>query len=1176
MRTSKPVYEPATLHPAPVIKTALFLLLPLLFLLLPLLFLFSPAGAQQLHLNEVMSANATVIADEDGDYENWVEIYNSGDEPVSLEGYGLSDDRFRPFRWTFPDVTIPPGDFLLVWASGKDRSNPAGELHTSFGISADGDEVVLTDPDTNRVDYLPPTVIPGNTSIGRQPDGIGGWVFFADPTPGSANITEGLSGKLDPPQFSQPGGFHSGPVVLEIFHSDPRAATHYTLDGSRPTRDSPRYDEPIRLTDRSDQPDVFSTIRTTPITQGARRWMEPAGPVRKANVVRAKAFRDGSLPTGRTQTYFVFSEGADAYDLPVVSLATDSTHLFDYDEGIYVPGAQYVDGDFGTGNYIERGIEWEHPASFELYEKDGSPGLEQDIGIRIHGGYTRRFPQKSLRLYARAGYDESRFNYRMFREMDDDSFNRFILRASGNDFGFTMFMDAAAQSLIRHFNVDTQAYRPVIVFINGEYWGIHNVRERYDRRYLERVYGADPGNIDLLTGRRTIKEGDHIHYSNMVDYIDREDLSDPARFDSVKTMMDIDNFLDYYSAEIYYGNNDWPHNNIDFWRAREPYNPGAPKGLDGRWRWLLFDVDRSLGYSTHYTFDMIEWVTAEKSPVVNQEWPNLLLRNLLENEDFHNRFINRLSDHLNTAFSEDRVPEVVDSLRAPLAPVIDEHILRWQNHGSRQRWDGLVGDMREYGRERPAFMRRHMKEHFDIGSEAELSVAVSDDSRGFVRVNTTDIRGGGSAGTPGVPADPYPWTGIYFSKVPVTLTAVPFDGYAFSRWSCDGGLPDDIHPDEETISVFADPEISCTAHFKQAEDREVRELVYYWLFTDDLPNNTPLKVLEPSYVGDSAAENAPENEPAIRYQPAIAPYPPETGVTAGILDRVNDPAPVNLDSTVIEELGYIGDDLRGIRARNPSLVDDRESALILDLPTTGIHRPVLTFAARRTGSGQEQIKIEYNTSPGDTGWTSEGLDPSVFTMYETWKQVTIPFGESGPGGGSGIAGEHYDKSGEHYDHSGGRPADTAGSHAGFADDHSGFRVRILFRGDEDVRRDVSGNVRFNNFSLHELVRQTTADNGEGDDDDNGAEVPDEFALLCNYPNPFNESTTIAYAVPGQADVTLELYDIMGRRVATLAEGQHEPGRHQVTLNASGLSSGVYVCRLAGGGHQDTIAITLVK
>jgi hypothetical protein len=223
---------------------------------------------------------------------------------------------------------------------------------------------------------------------------------------------------------------------------------------------------------------------------------------------------------------------------------TDSLNLFGFDEGIYVPGQFHINGNNSSGNYFQRGIEWERPASIELFENNGQKGFQQDIGIRIHGGWTRRYSQKTLRLYARNIYGESRLNYPVFPDQEYEGYNRLILRNSGQDFGHTIFMDAAAQSLIRHFNVDTQAYRPVIVFLNGEYWGIQNLRERYDRHYLERVYGIDPDNIDLLTGSNRVVEGSSNLYNAMVDYARSNDLSVNEHFEFMQIIMDVDNFME--------------------------------------------------------------------------------------------------------------------------------------------------------------------------------------------------------------------------------------------------------------------------------------------------------------------------------------------------------------------------------------------------------------------------------------------------------------------------------------------------------------------------------------------------------------------------------------------------------------------------------------------------------
>ncbi|MFN2374129.1 MAG: lamin tail domain-containing protein, partial [Cyclonatronaceae bacterium] len=192
------------------------------------------ATAQQLHLNEVMASNAGTITDADGDAGDWIEIIWSGDEPLNLLGYGLSDDYNRPFRWLFPDKTIQPGEFLLIWATGKNRRDPTGELHTDFSIAASGEELILTSPDSTRLDELKPTEIPTDISLGRYPDGTGDWYFFANPTPGSANRDDGYRELLEPVSFSQPGRFSGSDFELQLTHPDPGVTIIYTLDGSVP------------------------------------------------------------------------------------------------------------------------------------------------------------------------------------------------------------------------------------------------------------------------------------------------------------------------------------------------------------------------------------------------------------------------------------------------------------------------------------------------------------------------------------------------------------------------------------------------------------------------------------------------------------------------------------------------------------------------------------------------------------------------------------------------------------------------------------------------------------------------------------------------------------------------------------------------------------------------------
>jgi len=826
---------------------------------------------------------------------------------------------------------------------------------------------------------------------------------------------------IPPPEFSKPPGYYSSDFTLHLEHPDPDARIYYTRDGSVPGDTSRLYSESdsISIRDRNQDPNNLSIIPTNHITSGIRRWISPEGLVSKGTTVRARAFVAGVESETVTATYFVSGERFPFDTLPVLSITTDSLNLFGYKDGIYVPGINYTGSD-GSGNYVGRKIEWERPASLEWFDHAGNLEFQQDIGIRIHGGFSRRFAQKSLRLYARSDYGENRFYYSVFPEQEYENYNRLLLRNSGNDFSFTMFMDAAAQSLVRHFNVDTQAYRPALLYLNGEFWGIKNLRERYDRHYLSRVYGLDEENVDILTRRNTVKEGSNDHYNAMVSFIEKNDLSDPANFDSVATLMDIDNFLDYYSAEIYYGNNDWPHNNIDFWRYDAPYNPNAPKGQDGRWRWLLYDVDRSLGYSTYADYDMIEWVTAPKNFRNNQKWPNLILRNLLDNEQFYYDFINRLSDHLNTAFLPDRVRSVIDSLRLPLEPVIDAHIARWPNHQSRANWENWVQRMFTYADERPDYMRQHMMDHFDLGEQVTLAVDVSHSDEGHVQVNSIDIL----ASLPGVGSDPYSWSGIYFSDIPVRLTAHPREGYAFSHWESDADLPGSPNLQNPEITVQPERSVTLTAHFEPATSGpDDREVVHYWFFSNELPNDTPLVQIPPVYSQAPGAK--------LVYRAAIQPYPPNGDTTDGIMDRVNDPTDIHYISTLTGDAPFFDSDMRGIRVRNPSLVDDRESSVVLHIPTTGYEAPELRFAAVRTGNGQRELRFEYSTDSDGESWTDEGLGKRSAIMYEAYKSITVSF--------SGIEG---------------------------AEDNPDLKFRIRFDGDEDIRTGTNGNVRFNNVVLY--------------------------------------------------------------------------------------------------------------
>ena len=321
------------------------------------------------------------------------------------------------------------------------------------------------------------------------------WGAFFEPSPGKANGNI-VSGFVPEPEFSLSGGFFNSPQSVRLSVSDPAASIHYTLDGTIPNVNSPAYVNPIS---------VFNT-----------------------RAIRARAIKSGAIPSEVvTETYFIDEQ----VNLPVISIVTDPTHLFSDTGGIYVTGTNGIRGSCDT---TKRNLnrDWERPVNLELYEIDGSNGLNQRAGIKIFGGCSRtRFPQKSFSLFARSQYGKGSFDYQLFPEKPIYAFEAFLLRSSADDQTETMLKDAFAQLILTdHMNLDYQAYRPVAVYINGEYWGIHNMREKVNEHYLADNYTISPDELDLLQNRGYAIQGEGADYLGMVNYAGIHDLNQPEHF----------------------------------------------------------------------------------------------------------------------------------------------------------------------------------------------------------------------------------------------------------------------------------------------------------------------------------------------------------------------------------------------------------------------------------------------------------------------------------------------------------------------------------------------------------------------------------------------------------------------------------------------------------------------
>ncbi|MBL9127402.1 MAG: CotH kinase family protein, partial [Verrucomicrobiales bacterium] len=421
----------------------------------------------------------------------------------------------------------------------------AAAYHTNFRLDAGGERLVLTRPDGSRADDLRLPAMPRDVSWGRLRDDPGTFRFFAIPTPGAANPPQGATAFLVPPAFSRAAGFYSDSVDLNLATTDDGAEIRYTLDGSVPTEASPRFVESLRITNRTSLPNRLSAIPTAP------GWSPPSGRVFKGTVVRARAFRSDAIPSETaTASYFVHPRGSARFSLPVVSLASDERHFFDADTGIYVVG------NAPGGNYAQTGDAWERPVHVEMFEPDGTRAIAQEAGIRMHGNTSFGFPVKALRLHASNQRGTGPFRHRIFPDLPIDSFERLLLRPSGHDHYLTMMRDGLMQGLVRELGLDIQGYRPAILFIDGEYWGIHNLQEAFEKQYFESHHPeVDADAVDYLEGYAPAAfsyEGDANAYHDLVRYLNSHAPASPETLAGVAERMETANYRDYKLAEIFY------------------------------------------------------------------------------------------------------------------------------------------------------------------------------------------------------------------------------------------------------------------------------------------------------------------------------------------------------------------------------------------------------------------------------------------------------------------------------------------------------------------------------------------------------------------------------------------------------------------------------------------------
>ncbi|MDR2515036.1 MAG: CotH kinase family protein [Christensenellaceae bacterium] len=605
---------------------------------------------------------------------DWLELYNAGGEALNLSGYSLSDRASRPGKFVLGEQTLPAGGYLRVDIS---EGAAQGELRVAFHVKAGGEGLYFFDPDGKLVDRLLLPPLNAGLSFGRAGDGA--LFYYKTPTPGAQNA-EGYASALRPVRFSQEGGAGIEPFALELY-AEEGAAIYYSLDGSEPDPSSKRYAGPIQIT--------------------------------KNTVLRAVAIRAGALDSPvATQSYLPEAW----HSLRVVSLVTDPVYLWSDSKGIYANGPNYqAEFPHGSKNHgANFWMDWEQPVNVEIFEPGGATLLSQGGAFKINGQYSRALPQKSFAVYARKEQGASRFDAPLFSNRDYTSYKSFVLRSTAQDHNRARMRDVICTAPMLGQDVLYQESEVCVVYINGEYWGHYNMRERVNKWSIAQWEGitdeAIIDRIDLLKGNgksasQTLN-GSNTEYRALIDYVRANDLTNEAQLNYVLDRVDVQNYFDYLIAEIFWANSDT--GNIKFYKL-----PG------GKWKWILYDLDWAMNNSESMpvswnTFAYVLHLHDQAGTGVGHSFETVLSYKLLANPKMKTLFLERLAYFMKNVYTSERLVKLIEEQEAAMLPEMERHFARWPEDGSVSSWQKSVSRIKEWVQKRPDYVLENCESYFKL------------------------------------------------------------------------------------------------------------------------------------------------------------------------------------------------------------------------------------------------------------------------------------------------------------------------------------------------------------------------------------------------------------------------------------------------------------------------------
>ena len=708
-------------------------------------------GQSSLRITEISPLNLDFL-DEEGNDPSWVEIYNSSDKPIDLRGYTLVENLKNPRKFVFGSDTLKPKSFKVVFCDKKDIAAVKSEdkedgrhtrPHTDWKLNKEGGTIYLIDKSNGIRDMVEYPELTGGVSWGIVDGGY--WDYFDKPTPEKPNSqSKGYEEIVPVPDMNGiKSGFYNEPFTLNPPALEDGVKLRCTTNGSEPTENSPEFNAPMKI----DHNMAF----------------------------RCASFKKGALSNKVvTRTFFV---DEDQVKMPIVAISVDSSFFRQH----YIKTSCSAPRNCpdSAGLYADVEI----PVHVEYFEKGSSTKgstWEKDAGISLMGGYSRLNDKKSVSIRLREEYEDGSINYPLFetRKGVNDKYKSFNLRNNGNRFVSDYIEDAMGGALLEGTSVDYQRSRQVVVFYNGKYQGIHDMRERFNKHYVETNYKIDANSVNFikhLEDKVEASNGTIDAYMNMLHFVATNDFSgeNNANYEKVKTMLDVGNLADYMAAEIYMHNGDWPNNNVRAWSA-----PGHP------WKFMVYDLDHGFDWmwgvnDKEFTQEtnMFSWIKKGGGNHPCKEegcFANLYIQ-LIKNPDFKRLFINRSAVIFNSYTNGKNVEKIVNDM---VSKIDDAEMTRdLQKFKQDQKWyenschDGFsrTGScLKQWANERDPKVLQEYQEEFGLSGTVSVSIKAN---------------GNGAVLMEGMTLPSKDFKGKFFGGVKMELKAVPAEGATFTGWS---------------------------------------------------------------------------------------------------------------------------------------------------------------------------------------------------------------------------------------------------------------------------------------------------------------------------------------------------------------------------------------------------------